>query len=80
MAVINAVKNSVNPYSVDSIAEVLATAAVQSWNYYEDSCAKIMATRDWFSQELKAIGFDVLPSKTKFCFGQTARSDCRPIV
>ncbi|MDU3884617.1 MAG: aminotransferase class I/II-fold pyridoxal phosphate-dependent enzyme, partial [Streptococcus mitis] len=66
MAVINAVKNSVNPYSVDSIAEVLATAAVQSWNYYEDSCAKIMATRDWFSQELKAIGFDVLPSKTNF--------------
>ena len=28
--------------------------------------SKIMATRDWFSQELKAIGFDVLPSKTNF--------------
>ena len=66
MAVINAVKNSVNPYNVDSIAEVLATAAVKSWDYYEDSCAKIMATRDWFSKELKAIGFDVLPSKTNF--------------
>ena len=66
MAVINAVKNSVNPYNVDSIAEVLATAAVQSWDYYEDSCAKIMDTRDWFSQELQAIGFDVLPSKTNF--------------
>ena len=66
MAVINAVKNSVNPYNVDSIAEVLATAAVKSWDYYEDTCAKIMATRDWFSQELQAIGFDILPSKTNF--------------
>lgn len=66
MAVINAVKNSVNPYNVDSIAEVLATAAVKSWDYYEDTCTKIMATRDWFSQELQAIGFDVLPSKTNF--------------
>ncbi|MFR3960070.1 MAG: pyridoxal phosphate-dependent aminotransferase [Streptococcus salivarius] len=66
MAVINAVKNSVNPYNVDSIAEVLATAAVQSWDYYEDICAKIMDTRDWFSQELQAIGFDELPSKTNF--------------
>ncbi len=25
-----------------------------------------MATRDWFSQELQATGFDVLPSKTNF--------------
>ena len=66
MAVINAVKNSVNPYNVDSIAEVLETAAVKSWDYYEDTCAKIMATRDWFSQELQAIGFDILPSKTNF--------------
>lgn len=66
MAVINAVKNSVNPYNVDSIAEALGTAAVRSWDYYEDICAKIMATRDWFSQELQAIGFDVLPSKTNF--------------
>ena len=54
------------PYNVDSIAEVLATAAVKSWDYYEDTCAKIMATRDWFSQELQAIGFDVLTFKTNF--------------
>ncbi|MCO4636673.1 Histidinol-phosphate amino transferase [Streptococcus infantarius subsp. infantarius] len=40
MAVINAVKNSVNPYNVDLIAEKLALAAVESWNYYEDTCQK----------------------------------------
>ena len=40
MAVINAVKNSVNPYNVDLIAEKLALAAVESWDYYEDTCQK----------------------------------------
>ena len=61
MAVIRAVKNSVNPYSVNSLSEKLAVAAVQDWGYYEDTCQKIMTSRDWFSQELQA-----LPSSTNF--------------
>ncbi|MFC3932426.1 histidinol-phosphate transaminase [Streptococcus dentapri] len=66
MAVIKAVKNSINPYNVDSLAEALACAAVGDWNYYRDTCQKIMTSRDWFSQELQAIGFEVLPSSTNF--------------
>ncbi|WP_019791808.1 histidinol-phosphate transaminase [Streptococcus sobrinus] len=66
MAVIKAVKNSVNPYNVNSLSERLATAAVQDWAYYEDTCQKIMATRDWFSEELQALGFEVLPSSANF--------------
>lgn len=66
MAVIQAVKNSVNPYNVNSLSESLARVAVASWDYYEGTCAKIMATRDWFVDELAAIGFEVLPSKTNF--------------
>ena len=66
MAVINAIKNSVNPYNVDSIAECLAIAAVESWDYYDNTCQKIMESRDWFSDELKSIGFQVLPSTANF--------------
>ncbi len=66
MAVIRAVKNSVNPYSVNSLSEKLAVAAVQDWGYYEDTCQKIMTSRDWFSQELQALGFEVLPSSANF--------------
>lgn len=72
MAVINAVKNSVNPYNVNALSETLATAAVQSWDYYEDSCQKIIETRDWFSSELEAIGFSVLPSSTNFVLTEPA--------
>ncbi|MGT2754665.1 histidinol-phosphate transaminase [Streptococcus ovis] len=66
IGVINAVKNSVNPYNVDSIAEKAATAAVESWDYYAENCQKIMATRDWFGGELANLGFEVLPSATNF--------------
>lgn len=66
MGVINAIKNSINPYNVDLIAESIAIAAVESWDYYEETCQKIKDTRDWFTEELQAIGFDVLESKANF--------------
>lgn len=66
MEVINAIKNSVNPYNVDSLAEKLATVAVEDWDYYEGTCQQIMATRDWFAQGLLDLGFEVLPSQTNF--------------
>lgn len=72
MAVINAVKNSVNPYNVDSVAECLTTAAVESWDYYEETCQKIMKSRDWFSHELEALGFQVLPSAANFVLTKPA--------
>ena len=66
MAVIKAINNSVNPYNVNALSERLAIAAVQSWDYYEATCQKIMATRDWFKAELEALDFSVLPSATNF--------------
>ncbi len=61
-----AIRNSVNPYSVDCLAEHVATAAVEDWPYYERNCQKIMATRQWFQESLEALGFEVLPSSTNF--------------
>lgn len=66
IAVINAVKNSVNPYNVDSLAEAVATAAVKDWSYYVETSRKICQTRDWFRDALLDLGFKVLPSKTNF--------------
>lgn len=62
----HAIKDSVNPYNLDSIAEVLAIAAVEDWTYYEGTIAAICQTRDWFSQELSQLGYKVLPSSTNF--------------
>lgn len=73
IAVIKAVRDSVNPYNVDSLAEALATAAVKDWAYYEDKCRRIIETREWFKDELIALGFSVLPSATNFLLVKPAR-------
>ena len=66
IASMNAVKHSINPYSVDLLAERLATAAVEDWAHYERNCRRIAETRDWFRQALIELGFMVLPSATNF--------------
>ena len=79
ISVINAVKNSYNPYSVDLIAEALATAAVVDSAYYAQVNAEISVTRDWFSAELRALGFEVLPSKTNFVLTKPASISAREV-
>lgn len=64
--VMKAVKNSVNPYSVDNLAESLAVAAANDWTYYEQCSQKVKSSRDWFAEELRALGFEVLPSSANF--------------
>ncbi|AXQ78978.1 histidinol-phosphate transaminase [Streptococcus chenjunshii] len=73
IAVIKAVKNALNPYNVDSIAENLAAAAVKSWDYYEQTCQKIIATRERFAEGLEALGFRVLASQTNFVLAEPPR-------
>lgn len=64
--VLHAVRNAINPYNIDKVAEKVATAAVKDWAYYEETCRKIMETRDWFGAELKKLGCKVVPSLTNF--------------
>lgn len=71
IAVMNAVKHSINPYSVDLLAERLATVAVEDWSYYQENAKKIQKTRAWFSEQLVKQGFDVLPSQANFCLDKT---------
>ena len=73
IAVMKAVKDSINPYSVDMLAERLALAAVKDWDYYIETGRAIQETRDWFAGELAALDFQVLPSQTNFVLVQPTR-------
>ena len=64
--VIESIKSSFNPYSVDILAETLATAATNDYQYYQEITSKICTIRDWFNQELGKLGFLPLPTKTNF--------------
>ena len=68
IAALERVKNSFNCYPIDSIANVSAIAALDDQPYFETTCQKIIADRDWFTSELQAEGFSVLPSKANFVF------------
>ena len=69
------IKYSTNPYNVDRLTLLLGEATVDAEPYYQETCAAIMATRDWTAEQLKALGFDVLPSKTNFLFAKTEKMD-----
>lgn len=64
--VLEAVKSSFNPYSVDMIAERLAAVAIEDAEYYRQINREISDTRDTFIQSLAELGFETLPSLTNF--------------
>ncbi|MEI5992243.1 histidinol-phosphate transaminase [Enterococcus termitis] len=64
--VVESIKSSFNPYSVDTLAEKLAIAAVEDEDYYVGITKEICETRDWFAQKIEDIGFSSFDSKTNF--------------
>ena len=68
IAAMNAVKNSVNSYTLDRMALAVGRAAVEDRDYFYDTCAAIAKTRETTSGKLKEMGFTVLPSQANFVF------------
>ena len=67
---LNRVKNSFNSYPLDRLSEVGATAAVEDEDWFRDSCARIVASREQLRTGLEQLGFDVLPSAANFLFAR----------
>lgn len=66
------VKDSFNSYPLDRLAQVAATAAVEDVEWFDTCRQKIIATRERLTGELRALGFDVLPSQANFVFAKHA--------
>ena len=62
------VRDSVNSYTVDRLAQAGAAAAVEDEDYFQSIRARVMKTRGWTEQALKEKGFTVLPSQANFVF------------
>ena len=72
---LSTVKNSFNSYTLDRLAQAGAAAAMRDRAYFEDTCRRIVATRERSAQALKELGFFVLPSKTNFLFAAHPEQD-----
>ena len=68
IATLEAVKNSYNSYTMDAVALAAGEAAVKDEAYFQETCRKVIATRERTADELRKLGFTVSPSLTNFLF------------
>ncbi len=65
---LNRIKNSFNSYPVDSLAQVAAVESIRDEEYFQQTCQKIIRTREKATADLQQLGFTVLPSAANFIF------------
>lgn len=68
ISVLEAVKNSYNSYTLNSVSMAAGTAAIKDRAYFESTVSRVIATRQRVAEELRALGFTVLNSQTNFLF------------
>lgn len=62
------VRDSINSYTVDRLAQAGAAAAVRDEDYFQSIRRRVIDTRTWTEKALKELGFTVLPSHANFVF------------
>ena len=76
---LNDVKYSYNSYTMNYPSIVIGSAVIKDNDYFENVIAKVKNTREWFSYELKNLGFAVLPSSTNFLFASPQDGSAKEI-
>ena len=66
--VLEAVKNSYNSYTIDSLSIAAGIASIGDDDYFKNTINKVIATRKKVTAELEKLGFTVFDSKTNFLF------------
>lgn len=66
ISVLEAVKNSYNSYTVDSLSIEMGVASIRDDEYFKETVKKIIATRTRVTDELRRLGFEVLDSSANF--------------
>lgn len=67
---LNRVKNSINSYTVNTITQEICAAAIADTAYYDRTIANVIDTREESAENLRTIGFTVLPSSSNFLFAK----------
>ena len=67
-AALRCVRDSINSYTVDRLAQAGGAAAMRDRAYFEATAAKVQATRERTAARLRELGFRVYPSAANFLF------------
>ena len=63
---LEAVKNSYNSYTVDSLSIAAGIASIEDDEYFKETINRVIKTRTRVTNELENLGFEVLPSSSNF--------------
>ncbi|KND55831.1 Histidinol-phosphate aminotransferase [Candidatus Paraburkholderia kirkii] len=74
------VKDSFNSYPLDRLAQVAALASYEDQAWFEESRAKVVASREQLASQLRAKGFDVVPSAANFVFAKHPGHDAATLA
>jgi histidinol-phosphate aminotransferase len=64
------VKDSFNSYPLDCLAIAGAVAAIKDDTWFQETRARIIASREMLTRGLSELGFEVLPSQANFVFAR----------
>jgi histidinol-phosphate aminotransferase len=64
------IKDSFNSYPLGVVAQRAAVAAYEDRDWFEESCRRVMKSREALRFELETLNFEVLPSAANFIFAR----------
>jgi histidinol-phosphate aminotransferase len=74
------IKNSFNSYPLDRMAIAGAAAAFEDKAYFEQTCQRVIASREAVVAGLETLGFEVLPSAANFVFARHPGKDAATLA
>jgi histidinol-phosphate aminotransferase len=74
------IKNSFNSYPLDRMAIAGAAAAFEDKAYFEQTCQRVIESREAVVAGLEKLGFEVLPSKANFVFARHPGKDAATLA
>ena len=73
------VKNSFNPFPLDSLAMAGAIASFEDVAYFKQTCSAVIASRQQLVASLEKMGFEVVPSSANFILVRHPQHDARQL-
>lgn len=74
------VKDSFNSYPLDRLASAGAVASLADETAFRQSVAQVIAAREWMAEQLRTLGFEVLPSQANFVFARHPAHDAEQLA
>ena len=74
------IKNSFNSYPLDRMAIAGAVAAFEDKAYFEQTCQRVIESREAVVAGLEKLGFEVLPSQANFVFARHPDKDAATLA